>query len=155
MAKSNTTTVSDDALYLTDDLEGRLDEADLVAPVKSFVTPTLETNEYSEIEEIVEKPAPTLGKITLGTDQECWMVTAELRTLSFGKGWLCSLEGVDKQAALAMTAAYAQFNPSIEVVVEAGGERFELSGNLDFTVSFGYGGCSFTVAADDGRYVTV
>jgi hypothetical protein len=112
-------------------------------------------SEYAETEEVVARSVPTLATVTLKADQGRWTVAAELRTLSFGKGWLCSLEGVDEKAALAMATAYAQFNPSIAVTVEASGERFTFSGNLDFTVAFGYGGCSFTVAADEGRYVAV
>ncbi len=190
-ARSNTTTRSDDALYMTDDLEGRLDEDSLkspivevidVGPVRSalevVMDPPLKFHpppfrsalkvlrdganvELPEWEDDVTEetisdelpPIKLMATITLATDQEHWNVTAELRTLSFGKGWLCSLEGADNQVVIAMATAFARFKPFAVVTVEVGGERFELSGDLDFTVSFGYGGCSFTVAADEGRYL--
>lgn len=157
MAKSSTTTGSD-ALYMTDDLEGRLGPEDLVEPAKkpppSYIEeedgPTLEHEE-----EAVMKPERARASVSLRFFGAAHTVEGVLNSFSFGKGWLCALDDVDEATAIAMSVVHATYKTTkgVELVIEVNGNKFVLTGDLDFTVGYGYNGCTFTVTADDGSYV--
>ncbi len=175
MAKSSTTTGSD-ALFLTDDLEGRLDEESLTGPVvkvietgpirsalevlsdpPKFRPPPFFDSEFpdTEPEEVAPEPERLTALITFIANGECKAVEGTLQTFSFGKGWLCVLEGVDEDEAFAAAAHFGAHKTVLEVSVLVKGKEIQLTGELDFTISFGYGGVTFTVAADEGRYISV
>jgi len=85
---------------------------------------------------------------------ECKTIAGVLQTFSFGKGWLCVLEGVYEDEAMEMAAHFGTNKDTLEVFVHIKDRRIQLTGELDFTISLGFGGCSFTVAADEGSYIS-
>ncbi len=141
---------------MTDDLDGRLGPEDLVEPAKKPPAVYLEEEDgpVEAEEEVAMKPERARGSVTLrfGTAHT---VEGVLSSFSFGKGWLCALDNVDEAAAIAMAVVYEVYKTTegAELVVEVNGNKFVLKGDLDFTVGYGYSGCSFTVTADEGRYV--
>lgn len=161
MAKLSTTTGSD-ALYTTDDLKDRLDEESLIGPVVKVInTESVDLSEFPETdsveepEEVAVEPEKLKAFITFVAEGMCKCVDGTLQAFSFGKGWLCALENVDEEQALAAAAHFGEHKDELEVVVRIKDKAIQLSDNLDFTISFGYGGVTFTVAADEGRYISV
>jgi len=166
MAKSSTTTGSD-ALYVTDDLEGRLDEESLTEPVEAINVSTRspdpslvfdsefpETDPELEAEEAIVEPEKLKALITFVAEGVCKCVDGTLQAFSFGKGWLCALEGVDEDQALEAAAHFGAHKDALVVEVHVKGRQIQFTGNLDFTISFGYG-VTFTVTADEGHYISV
>jgi len=160
---------------MTDDLEGRIGPEDLMTPEGYPRSPELakaakallderrevvdEVKRYlgeddgpAEAEEAPQGWEPTVGTVTLHFGPT-HAVEGRLNAFSFGKGWLFSLDGVDEAKAIASAALYATYKDLVEVVVEVNGSKFKLSGELDFTIGYGFKGCAFTVSADEGSYV--
>ena len=156
---------------MTDDLDGRLGPEDLVEPAKK--PPPIMLGVYLDeedgpaaAEEVVEmKPERARASVCIANDvavspdspkrTETSTVTGNLDAFSFGKGWLVTVVDVDEKAALAMGRAFTLHEGVNRRTVHAmvDGSLIELKGDLDFTVGYGYSGCSFTVTADEGRYV--
>ena len=156
---------------MTDDLEGRLGPEDLVEPEKKPPPVVLgvylgeEDGPPSDEEEAVMKPTRAQASVAITYNiadapdapkrTETAVVSGTLDAFSFGKGWLVTVTNVDEKAALAMGRAFTAYEGVSYRTVHASvdGALIELSGDLDFTVGYGYSGCSFTVTADEGRYV--
>ncbi len=171
MEKSSTTTGSE-GLFLTDDLEGRLGPEDLVEPIKKPPPIVLGANLNSLFvgpddpeEEAIAKPERLRACVTIELDvvdaingpkrTETSTVDGRLDAFSFGKGWLVTIVDVDEKKAFAMGRAFALYELVSRKIVYAvvDGSRIMLTGDLDFTIGYGYSGCSFTVTADEGHYV--
>jgi len=157
---------------MTDDLEGRLSPEDLINPPKD--QPPIASILYIDEEDgsiakeqtsIVTKER-VRGRVLIAVTvqdapdtpfrTEATIVEGALDTFSFGKGWLVTLSDVDEKYALKMSREYARREgvSNIRVTTVVGDDVVDLSGNLDFTISYGYNGCTFTVAADEGSYVS-
>ncbi len=141
---------------MTPDLDGRIGPEDLVDPPKKAVYIEEEDGplELDELDEVFT-PAPERARasITFRLSDKSLVVEGFLANFSFGKGWLCGLESVDEDAAVAMAKCHAVYKNLAEVIVEVKGVKFNLKGDLDFTLGYGFSGCTFAVSADEGSYV--
>lgn len=174
---SSTITPSEDKLYMTEDLEGRIDPDSLVSepdgcPHYPPGQPVLqrsciecagakesekfyEENSFSLAFPAPPEPAPVNVTLTLNfsTLTSC-VLEGALTSFSFGSdGWLCSMSIAD---ALPVTSIVLQASKekieSIRVTLPDG--AFDMLTNVDCTVTFmSYGTVSFTATSDEARYV--
>lgn len=152
-AKLSTTTDSD-TLYMTDDLNGRLDP-DQLTDIKSIDDfPTIESEKPEELEAVESDVVRLKALIVMNAQGFCKTVSGTLLTFSFGKGWHCALDNVDVKNAMEMAEHYARNKNAFELIICVLDKCYKLSEELDFTIGFSYAGaCTFTVAADEGSYV--
>ena len=146
MARSSTTTGSDEALYTTPDLEGRLDPKELVAP--RVTDPPQASSDFAYDEATVADDCNPDAELELPCGTR---FRGTLVSVSFGKGWLTSVSG--HEGAVAFMHAAAKLPASnAECTLWLDGGGYALSGNLDFTVTCGYT-FTVTVTADAGDYL--
>ena len=136
---------------MTDDLEGKLD---LDAMLRDATPPVEQI--YDVTDELPAEPKLDLTKatITMIYQGSAVPVTGVLSTFSFGNGWLCSIEGIDEMKALDMAQMLATYRNMVEVFLVIKDYRWQLTGNLDFTIApIALNGCSLSVSADFGTYL--
>lgn len=144
---------------MTDDLADRLGEEQLIE--RLGVGPEPEDAVYAD-DGFVTSSTPSIGPqlhpvrliFTFVNPSngavDTVQLDGELRSLSFGKGWLISLE--TEQDVVPIVAKAAQFGFS-EVHVDVNGIQYVMKGELDCTTTFVPGGASLTVTADEASYV--
>lgn len=159
---SNTTTPSDDQLFMTDDLDGRLDPESLTEPkVVHDKGPEPDGDDFYTANNLVWPPPvttlPDPIKLTLmlkfrSDPSSPSFLEGNLQALSFGHdGWLCTMSTDDKPlVAIALRAAKEGLLAARVMLPEG---SIDLHTNLDCTASFSYGAASFTVTADEAHYV--
>ena len=160
---SSTTTPSDDKLFITDDLEGRLDPDSLTDGPKVVHDEGPEPDEdfYASngglVFPVPSPPLPDPIKVTLALTfavepASPILLDGNLQALSFGHdGWLCTMSTANKPViGVALRAAKEGL---INARVQLPDGAIDLHTNLDCTASFSYGTASFTVTADEAHYV--
>lgn len=142
---------------MTNDLEGRLDEALLTLPLDDVIK---EMNEYIEVgaeqneaKKLILQPFPTVEvslELVFANETVKW-IEGTISSMSFGKGWLVVVETNIAAAVEVVKEAASQKLELVRATVD--NATFGLMGELDCSLSFSYGTCSFTVAADEACYV--
>lgn len=143
---------------MTDDLAGRLGEEGLIVHDEgpepdvdevyegdgftSVPLPAIEKNPPAQLIFAFETSDGTVKTVTLG---------GEILSLSFGKGWLCSINAAVKDVMPVVEHAAMSGLSEVHVFLE--NAAYVMHGNLDCSATFGYGSVTFTVAADEARYV--
>jgi hypothetical protein len=147
-------TPSDAKLYMTEDLDGRLDltslENDQVNPINVY-----EDETTSFVTQTLPQLEPVKAVLLLIFENgESFVVDGDLQALSFGKeGWLCTVSTESKLVLpVALRAAKsAPINVHLSLPLLNGIICLQL--NIDCTASFAYSVASFTVTSDEASYV--
>ncbi len=144
----------DDKLYITEDLEGRLDPASLEAAAAEPADDFYKANSLVWPVESPKLPDPVKVSVCVVFETaESVVLDGSLQTLSFGPdGWLCGLN-TEHVAGVLSIASNATKQGVLHVIVKLPDNQFELHKNVDCTASFSYGSASFTVTSDEARYV--
>ncbi len=157
---SNMITPSEEKLYMTEDLEGRLDLANLEKSDPSLKVES-EADFYESMPSLTFPPTaeidlPSSPKVNVAIvfdDGESITLDGNLTTLSFGaEGWLCGLNVEDSNHVIPIALKAAK-KPIGSANIALPDGSFSMFTKVDCAVSFSYGSATFTVTSDEARYV--
>ncbi len=157
---SNTITLSEEEkLYMTEDLEGRIDPANLEEPDTSSKSEPVE-NFYESMPSLTfstpDVDLPSTPKVSVAIvfdNDESIVLDGNLTALSFGaEGWLCALSVEDSKHVIPIALKAAKSPIGSAIVVLSDGS-FSMFTKVDCATSFSYGSTTFTVTSDEARYV--